>query len=115
MDGKNRSCFKLTPYIDDEGLKNLHIFKYNGSDSGIAYRLFYNRAALWCVDHISENIAPNVLTLFGFIFTLVPFLFMFAYYGTDFGAYSKPIDNWFIICLAFFYFTYRMLDEMDGK
>ena len=77
-----RCCLQLTPYISDEGLKNLHTFKYSGSDSGIMYRIFYCRVSIWCVNHISEDIAPNVLTLIGFLFTLVPFVFFFSYYGT---------------------------------
>tara|TARA_B110000285_G_C14923190_1_gene513614 strand:- start:563 stop:817 length:255 start_codon:yes stop_codon:yes gene_type:complete len=54
--------YQLTPYIDSEGLANLHKFKYNGSDTGYAYRFFYNPVALWCVGKTSENIAPNVVS-----------------------------------------------------
>ena len=66
---ENKKPFwKLTPYINDKGRANLHKFKYNGSDTGFAYRFFYNPAALWCVNHISEDIAPNVVSRFYFKF-----------------------------------------------
>ena len=58
------------------------MFKYNGSDRGYMYIYMYNPLAVWCVDHISDKIAPNVITLVGFMFTFVPFVYMFSCYGT---------------------------------
>ena len=62
---QKKGLFRLTPYIDEQGCENIHHFKYAGSDTSIGYNYFWNPVALWCVDQISENIAPNVITLFG--------------------------------------------------
>jgi hypothetical protein len=72
----------LTPYIDEEGQENIHNFKYAGSDTSIGYNYFWNPVALWCVNQISENIAPNTITLLGFLFTLGPFMYGNIVYGT---------------------------------
>ena len=80
-----KPIYKLTPYIDAEGLANLHKFKYNGSDTGIVYRYFYNPVALWCVNHTSENIAPNVVSKFGFnlnILIIVDIIRVFVHFGS---------------------------------
>ena len=81
-EAKKKGLLSLTPYIDQEGCKNIHDFKYAGSDTSIGYNYFWNPLALWCVNQISENIAPNVITLFGFLFTFVPFIYSIAVYGT---------------------------------
>jgi ethanolaminephosphotransferase len=90
-------------------------FKYVGSDSGLMYKYFYCPLAIWCVDHTPKWIAPNVITLVGFMFTVGPFIYMFTVYGTQFGLYATKIDHWFYLVIAVTYFFARLLDEMDGK
>ena len=91
------------------------LFKYNGSDSGLMYKYLYSPLAVWCVDRTSEKIAPNVITLVGFIFTVIPFIYLFTHCGTQFGSNAEPIDRWFFLAVFCCYFIYRLLDEMDGK
>jgi len=71
----------LGPYINEEGRENLLKYKYAGGDKGYAYIYFYNPAATKLVTYLPEWIAPNVLTLIGFIFATLPFLILFGGYG----------------------------------
>jgi ethanolaminephosphotransferase len=56
--------------------------------------------------------SPNVITLTGFVCTLVPFFLMFSMFGTSFEG---PVPAWWCFLEAVLYFVYRLLDEMDGK
>jgi len=46
------------------------------------------------------------------MFTVIPFIVVFSVYGTDF---TGKVPIWFQFSVAFSYFFYRILDEMDGK
>ena len=84
----------------------------------MTYIYFYNPVSRWLVEHIPEYIAPNVITLSGFMFTLVPFVNLFIRYGTNFDdeyPYHSAIPNSLLYFQGACYFLYRMLDEMDGK
>lgn len=91
---------------------NIKQYKYKGGDLGLTYRLFYNPVANWIIERFPENIAPNLITLIGFFFTLVPCILMFSLYGLDFNS---PVSGWFNIMVGICYLVYRILDEMDGK
>ncbi|CDW80744.1 cdpalcohol phosphatidyltransferase [Stylonychia lemnae] len=111
-----RFSFKIfngfTPYISEDAAQKLKTYKYAGGDSGIAYRCFYNPLALKLVDYLPDTVAPNLITLIGFMFNVIPFIVLFSAYGTDF---SGKIPIWFHIAIAISYLIYRILDEMDGK
>ena len=82
------------------------------------YIYFYNPVSKWLVERIPDYIAPNLITLIGFMFTLGPFLMAFTFYGTKFESEEPVISNMqsnFFYISAFSYLAYRMLDEMDGK
>ena len=85
---------------------------YSGSDLGILYKIFWSPVANWLVEFVPDWVAPNVLTLIGFIHTLVPVIVLFVIAGFDLIG---PVPNWFFFFQAWCYFAYRMLDEMDGK
>jgi len=53
--------------------------------------------------------------MIGFLFTVVPFVYLFSVYGTSFSTDYEPIPGWLNIVFGISYFIYRMLDEMDGK
>lgn len=62
-----------------------------------------------------ETVAPNLITLVGFMFSIAPFYILFTEYGTDFKNGEIAIPSWFYYFEAFSFLSYRMLDEMDGK
>ena len=63
---------------------NLHQYKYQGGDSGIMWKYFYNPASKRLVEFLPEWLAPNLITLFGFIVITLPFAVLFGCYGTHF-------------------------------
>jgi hypothetical protein len=46
------------------------------------YAWVYEPASIWGVEHTPAWIAPNVITLFGALFTFVPFGYMVYVTGT---------------------------------
>ena len=104
--------FLLKPYIDRKGAKNLKEHKYSGSDAGLAYIYFYDPLAKYLVELLPEEIAPNTLTMVGFCHTLAPIIILYTCIGC---ALIGDVPTWFIFLQAWFYFIYRLLDEMDGK
>jgi ethanolaminephosphotransferase len=52
--------------------------------------------------------------MFGFCFTIVPFVYMILQYGTSFNT-VQTIPSWFYFTYMVCFFMYRILDEMDGK
>lgn len=80
------------------------------------YIYFYNPLANYFVEFLPESLAPNVITLIGFVFSFLPFFVLFHFYGTSFIDYEgNEIPSWFFIFNGFCYFMYRMFDELDGK
>ena len=82
------------------------------------YIYFYNPVSKYLVTKIPETIAPNLITLTGFMFTVIPFMTAFTYYGSKFESEEPVIPSLpptFFYVSAFAYLAYRMLDEMDGK
>jgi len=62
---------------------NLRRYKYAGGDTSFMYKLFYNPVALKLVSYCPETLAPNVITLTGFLFTVAPFILLFTMFGSD--------------------------------
>ena len=87
-------------------------YKYMGGDLGLTYRFFYNPIATKLVEYTPEYIAPNLITLFGFLFTVLPCILLFVCFGINF---SGPVSNWWFYLEGISYLLYRILDEIDGK
>jgi phosphatidylglycerophosphate synthase len=65
---------------------------------------------------LPEYVAPNVLTLIGFFFAVLPFAVLFGAFGLEFtNDAEKPIPNWFFFMYAYCYLMYRIFDQMDEK
>jgi phosphatidylglycerophosphate synthase len=113
---ETRSIFQLTPYLSETQRRNLHTYKYQGGDTGIIYTYFYNPVAKKLVTYLPVWLAPNLITLVGFIIVALPFILLFTLYGSKFvNDPNSPVANWFFFYYAASYGTYRLLDEMDGK
>jgi ethanolaminephosphotransferase len=94
----------------------LRKYKYAGGDQGLMYIYFYNPIATKFVNYLPEFLAPNVITLVGFMFSSLPFFVLFSNFGTNLeNDQERPITKWFFFLAAFCYFMYRMFDELDGK
>jgi ethanolaminephosphotransferase len=64
--------------------ENLKKYKYAGGDRGIMYIYFYNPVASYLVNFLPKSLAPNSITLFGFIFSVLPCVLIFYLFGTSF-------------------------------
>ena len=102
----------MLPILDEQAAYNLSQHKYSGSDEGILYTYCWNPFASKMVTFLPDWIAPNVITLAGFMHTVVPCVMLFSFYGMDLLG---EVPNWFFFLQAYSFFAYRMLDEMDGK
>ena len=75
-------------YLDTEMKQNLSKYRYAGGDRGIMYIYFYNPLANYLVEFLPESLAPNVITLIGFLFSLLPCFILFRFYGTSFTNFE---------------------------
>lgn len=100
-------------YIDDEAVKALKKYKYSGEDNSLIYKYFGSPSAAYLVEHYTPVwIAPNLITLLGFIFVVMSHL-LTVYYAPYFNDDSVPQWVWLLcgVCL----FVYYTMDNMDGK
>jgi len=92
--------------------ENLKLHKYSACDNGIFYKYFYSPLSEKIVSYLPDWLAPNTITLTGFLHTLGPIIIQLCAIGSAFVGVT-PL--WFLIGQAYCYFIYRLLDEMDGK
>ena len=93
-------------------------YKYAGGDNGIMAGLFYGPFCGWLVNKIPEWVAPNLITLTGFLFSTAPFIFFFGFFGTHLqneDPATPKLQRWMFLAEGLCYFAYRVLDELDGK
>lgn len=57
-------------------------------------------------------IAPNTLTLIGFVHSFGPLILMFIIGGFNL---VEPLPWWWYVVQAWCYLIYRLFDEFDGK
>lgn len=69
---------RILPIISAQAAENLKRHKYSGADEGLMYKCFYNPVANKLVTYLPDWIAPNTLTLLGFIHTVVPLTTLFV-------------------------------------
>lgn len=93
-------------FLDATSRKNLGDWKYAVEDRSISTKIF---TPLWnqLVKLVPNTVAPNVLTLVGFIFTLYAYNLCLSYSATHTALMS------IITCI--FTFMYMNLDAIDGK
>jgi ethanolaminephosphotransferase len=100
-------------FVSPQGEKNLVAYKYVGSDASLLYKYFFSPCAQFLVDNvIPEWLAPNVITLMGFMCTLIPHLIILYMTG---GTLSGQIPSWLCFVAAFGQLAYMILDNADGK
>lgn len=92
--------------------QNVLSYKYKGSSDSLYYKFFQSPLCDYLVTLLPMWLAPNVITLVGFMFNFVVLILMFALYGS---TTEGPIDNWFCVVAAVAFFIATTLDNMDGK
>ncbi|XP_052826445.1 ethanolaminephosphotransferase 1 isoform X1 [Octopus bimaculoides] len=106
----------LTPSI----LAGFDKYKYSAVDSSPIGQYITHPFWNWIVQFLPLWLAPNLLTLVGFLLLLVSYVIM-TYYDVQFYASSldnpeyPPIPNWVWLVCALNNFIAHTLDGIDGK
>ena len=98
-------------YITPEGFSAVKTYKYNGMDLSYLYNYVLKPMAVFTVQFVPENIAPNVITLAGLFLSLFSCLLM-AYHAPFFYG-TAP--SWVYFVCGMNAFLYQLLDNMDGQ
>ena len=110
--------FELTTwfkgYITPEAAEHIRAHKYAGADLGYSYIYFWSPIANKIVQRLPMSLAPNTITLLGFLHTVAAFTTMCAVPEVGMG-FEGPVPRWFCFLQFWCFFWYRMLDEVDGK
>ncbi|KAK6989472.1 ethanolaminephosphotransferase 1 [Biomphalaria glabrata] len=107
-------------YLSREVLSGFDNYKYSAIDSSPVSNYICHPFWNFCVKFVPLWIAPNVLTLTGFLLLLVNFIVM-TYYDPHFYAGCRdhpehpPIPNWVWLMGAINTFLAHTLDGIDGK
>lgn len=86
-------------------------YKYNGKDDSLLIRFFYRRIWDRMILWFPESVAPNLITLGGFLLVLSSFIL--TLYITD-GA-RLPAPGWLCFINGVFLATYQTMDNLDGR
>lgn len=86
-------------------------YRYKGSDTSYMYIYVYSPLAELGVKYTPLWVAPNVITLGGFLLLAISHM-LIAYYSWDF---NHSLPSYVCVIAAVNYFAYQVLDNMDGK
>ncbi|KAG8344028.1 putative ethanolaminephosphotransferase [Trypanosoma vivax] len=98
-------------YIQQDYLYNLAKYKYSGVDAGIISRYIMQPYWNFIINLVPMTVAPNAITLTGFLIGLSSSLLIMFYYFFSDAVY--PAWVWYYA--AFAIFLYQTLDAIDGK
>jgi ethanolaminephosphotransferase len=97
-------------YITKEGLKELDNYKYKPGKYTILDNIM-NPYWEWCVKLVPTSVAPNVLTLAGWLLVIASYANILRYDYT----FKKDVPASAFFFAAFCIFAYSTLDAIDGK
>jgi phosphatidylglycerophosphate synthase len=105
------SDIMFADYISPQGAIGIKEYKYKATNTSLYYHYVSGPFAAWLVDKTPVWVAPNVLTLIGFFCVLCSYSLVWYWCPT----FSEEAPSWVWITVACLLFTYRTLDNMDGK
>lgn len=97
-------------YIRDCDIKALKKYKYNSVDKSLIEKYILNPYWCWLVTKVPLWVAPNLITLTGFLFMVVSVGLLLTY-----GSNWEEVPSWVYFCWGAFLFIYQSLDAIDGK
>ncbi|XP_064625871.1 ethanolaminephosphotransferase 1-like [Lineus longissimus] len=107
-------------YLSDEILRGFDTYKYSSVDNSPVSNYVTHPFWNWVVKFLPRWLAPNLMTLAGFVQLLVNF-FLLTYYDPHFWAASDqvleypPIPAWVWLVCGLNNFISHTLDGCDGK
>jgi phosphatidylglycerophosphate synthase len=99
------------PIFTAQQIEAARSYKYSGSDNSILAKLFLRRFWNFLIEYVPIRIAPNVITLVGFIFELFSFILSFI---LSHGL-ATPLPFWACLMNGISLFIYQTLDNLDGR
>jgi ethanolaminephosphotransferase len=99
-------------YLKEEELKNIKEFQYKCKNDSIVYNNVTSPLLDWLVNYLPMWLAPNVLTIFSFIFNFITFIVIVFEAGNDF-TYELSRFTCFLQVIT--HLLYILLDNIDGK
>jgi len=99
-------------YVSRKGLSNLKNYKYSGSDKSIVAKYLGQPFWNWSVQFLPITMAPNLVTLVGFVFIIISYVLM-APFSPELLGVNVPGIVFFIVAVNLF--IYMTLDALDGK
>jgi ethanolaminephosphotransferase len=103
--------FGLT-FIPKEGLENLRHYKYQGRDLSVIANYVLQPFWRWLVEYLPDWMAPNLITLLGFIGVVIAYLILVVWYAPNMYEDAPP---WAHLLAAAAIFFYQTMDALDGK
>jgi phosphatidylglycerophosphate synthase len=98
--------------LTSQGVTNLRHYKYAGVDNSLYYEHFASPLAKWVTEaFVPLWVAPNLITVIGFVIALVSHFVLASYTPTLTEDYPSCVA---LLC-AITTFLYQTLDNMDGK
>mmetsp|Transcript_24532 Transcript_24532/g.40359 ORF Transcript_24532/g.40359 Transcript_24532/m.40359 type:complete len:392 (+) Transcript_24532:177-1352(+) len=98
-------------YISQRGLQNLHSYKYKGVDLSPITKYILQPYWEWALRFVPLWVAPNMITLTGFLCTIATYLLM-QYYCPQLEGRAP---SWVYFACGIGLFFYQTLDNLDGK
>ncbi|GMI49056.1 hypothetical protein TrCOL_g4051 [Triparma columacea] len=114
-------------FIDAKATATLKGYKYSGSDLSLTYKYILSPLAQKCVDLFTpRSVAPNTITLTGFLLIIIAYIIMWFYAPDVAGSVlcktnhddcveTGSVPRWVFLANAVALLVYQTLDNMDGK
>jgi ethanolaminephosphotransferase len=99
-------------YIPDSWHESIINYKYVGCDNSILYRYYMSPMCNYLVEYFPKWVAPNVITICGLGLVVLMDILINSFSGLD-G--QGDIPAYISIISALLYYTYHILDNIDGK
>jgi hypothetical protein len=102
----------VRPLIKPELAHHVHSYAPKSSCFSPYYTYIQSPLCDYIVTFLPTWLAPNLITVSGFMLLVMTHLLMLYLYGT---STDGPFDSWFCVFLGLAYTIYSTLDNIDGK
>jgi len=99
-----------TSYLSDENLRAIADYKFTSGQYTVLDQLLYKWWWIPCLKVVPYWIAPNCLTVMGFVFSIIAFVAVYL----DAPNLTEPLSAPTCIIAALCIFLYQTLDALDG-
>jgi ethanolaminephosphotransferase len=97
-------------FISKEGEMHIKNFKYQGGNLSLSYNYLWSPIAEKILEYTPITIAPNTITVFGFLLHTFATIILCLYL-----PFSSDAPGWALFLYGFCVCAYQMLDNVDGK